>query len=161
MQLAPRLTLVLAVLRRLIHPISPTRRKTSRCPLVAVLLGRKAVKDKAHLKGKAKVVPRARVSTAGIGLGRELVLVRAVLALEEAHKVVTTNKAALISDILRVAVTQHSMLISPGNNSTGNNLLIAVFLSYFPCNFTAIVCFDCISSLPLFPSFSLHSIFHP
>jgi hypothetical protein len=114
-------------------------RKTSRRPLAAVLLERKVVKVKAHLKVKAKVVPRARVSTAGTGLGRVLVVrVRAVLVLEEAHKVATTNKAALISHILKVAVTQHSTLISPGNSSTGSDLVV---LQQLFCNFTALIAF--------------------
>jgi len=122
------LTLVPAARRHLIRPINLMHRKTSRHPLVAVLLEHKVVKDKAHLKAKAKVVPRARVSTAETGLGRVLVVrVRAVLVLEEAHRVAIT-KAALISDILKVAMTQHSTLISRGNSNTGSDLMMVAFL---------------------------------
>jgi len=92
-----------------------------------VLLEPRAIKDRVHPKDKdkvllGKVVLRARVSTAGTDLGRVLVVrVRAVLVPEGVrNKVVTTSKPALISDILKVATTQHSMLIK-GNSNTGND----------------------------------------
>jgi hypothetical protein len=127
-ELGPRLMLVLAARLRLIPPISLIHRRTSRCLLVAVLLERRALKGKAHHKGKGKVVPRARVSTAGTGLGRVLVVRgREVLASEEVHRVATTSKAALILDIPKVAVTPHSMPISRGNSSTGNDFGVSFF----------------------------------
>jgi hypothetical protein len=95
--------------------------------LAAVLLEPRAIRDRVHLKDKDKVplgkaVLRGRVSMAGIGSGRVWVVrVRAVLALEGVrNKEATTSKAVLISDILKAAMTQRSILIR-GNSSTGND----------------------------------------
>jgi len=98
----------------------------SRGRLVAVLPEPRVIRDRVHPKDKdkvllGKVAPRARVSTAGTGLGRVLVVrVRAVLVSEALrNKVANISKAVLISDILKMAMTQHSMLIK--GNSTGDD----------------------------------------
>lgn len=124
-------TLVLVMRRRRIRRTSLMPRRMYRGRRVAVRLAPRVTKDRAHPKDKdkvprGKVVLRARASMAGTGLGRVWVVrVRVVLVLEGVrNRVVTTSKAALILDILKLAMTLRFMVIR-GNSSTGNDGIVA------------------------------------